>query len=791
MPNGYDEVVGSIATTMESPSKKRKRKSKEYNPDLNELLNQAVNAEMSDAYNYSSAELYTQMAQAWNWYWRQPIGNEVDGFSTWVSPMISTHVNQVRAFITGQYFRNSAPIIRFRPKDSGDVEEAELATEYVNYIFRHKLPGFRIVDDLIFNAALLKWNPVRVTMCEERQKDEIEFKYTGRDVDEFEENLAHFYAANPEYIEQEPDYKKEMIEDEEGGELDICYRWITEEVIERYPKVDVISPGAFFVSRQAESEEDARMVAQMSKMTVSDLKTQFPDAPAINGWKKSEYDDFWETLVSDYLEWYTEIEWLSKWSKDSLGFVSQYTEGNDRSAGLGSKEVFVMDAEIYIDADDSGYSQLCHVIKVGNRILHKKYITDRSYMWSSFCPTANRHLGISFVDLLEQEATEETVNVRAFTDATVQAAHSNMVYDPDQIEDDDLENLGPDDMIRRRRNVGAKPGVAAVEVLKQPGPDPSVLQAVEMFKGLATQQTGVGANFQGATQDEVSDMRVSTETAKIIDNNSSLMLNYFARNFAEYLCKILVRILDVAVNHGASQQLVQIKDSWKEAIPGVTVKGRADFILNADIGVNDAQEKANKASSVMQMIQAASGGGGQDAQGNPIPTLPIQLTPSAGYEAAKLFLEAQGVDNIEMFVVNPNIPPDQTQQAAFTAMLQEMQQAIPQMVQQGVQQAVETANQEADNTLKLAQAAKTEKEIERMDDASEKEAFEVANKLDAEDRREDSDVQKAAAAVTQAEAADFKAREDIRLREEELALQKEIAAKTPAEGSKTTSVVSP
>ena len=106
-----------------------------------------------------------------------------------------------------------------------------------------------------------------------------------------------------------------------------------------------------------------------------------------------------------------------------------------------------MDAEIYVDPDDTGFSDLCHVIKVGNRILHKEYITERSFLWSSFVPTANRHLGISFVDLLEQEATEETINVRAFTDATVQAAHSTMVIDPDQAEIEDAENRTPDSMI--------------------------------------------------------------------------------------------------------------------------------------------------------------------------------------------------------------------------------------------------------------------------------------------------------------------------------------------------------
>ena len=237
--------------------------------------------------------------------------------------------------------------------------------------------------------------------------------------------------------------------------------------------------------------------------------------------------------------------------------------------------------------------------------------------------------------------------------------------------------------------------------------------------------------------------------------------------------------------------MLEIKDSWKEATPGVTIKGRSDFIMNADIGVNDAQEKLNKATAAMSMIQSASGGGGTDAQGNPIPQLPIQLTPNAGYEVAKMFLEANGVAAVDLIVQNPGIPPDQAQQASFQAMMQEFQQAIPAMVEQGVQQAVETANQEADSQYKLAQADKVRREIDQMDDEAEKSAFEVANKLDAEDRREDSDVQKAAAAMTQAEAADFKVREDIRLRQEELELQKEIARKTPADGNKTTSVVSP
>ena len=731
-PDTYESVTDSILEVTEPPKPKKRGKTK-YDAEMNDKLCSAIDAEISDSYNYSNAELYSQMRNAWRWYYREPLGNEIDGFSRWVSPMILRNVNQIRAFITGQYFRNSAPIIKFRPKSADDVDAARIADEYINYLFRNKLNGHKIVDDLVFNAALLKMAPVRIFMKEISNYEDIEFKYKGDDAEELENRLAAFFVANPEFQEQDPDYSKEAQDDD--GTLDYCYRWKTEKIVERYPTIDVVSPGSFFVSRQAEDEQDARMVAQMSRMTISELKEMYPEAPMLNGWKKKDYDQFWDELVGDYQEWYTEIEWLAKWAYDSLGYVSQYTEGNDRSAGLGPKQIFVMDAEIKVDLEDTGHSQLCHVIKVGNYILHKRDITERSFLWASLLPTANRWLGLSFYDILQQEAREETINKRAFTDATVQAAHANPVVDPDQMEMEDIENRGPDTVIRRKRGAGAKQGVPGIDWVKQPGPDGTVLQAVQAFQADATSMTGVGANFQGATQDEVSDMRMSTETAKIIDNNSSLMLNYFARNFSAHLCNILVKLLNVAVNGSATAQMLQIKDRWEQVDP-MFMLPRSDYVLNADIGVNDAQEKALQAQTIMGMLQAASGGGGQDPNtGAPIPQIPIQLTPLAGYQAATKLLEANGVMDVDTYLINPEIPAEDAQVAGIMQQVQQALQQIPAMVEQGVQQSIEAAKQDATAQKDLAQAEKLKAETEKTLTEVEKGAFEVANQIEAEERR--------------------------------------------------------
>ena len=221
------------------------------------------------------------------------------------------------------------------------------------------------------------------------------------------------------------------------------------------------------------------------------------------------------------------------------------------------------------------------------------------------------------------------------------------------------------------------------------------------------------------------------------------------------------------------------------------MKPRSDFILNADIGVNDAQEKQTSAQAIMSMLAAASGGGGQGPNGEPIPQIPVQLTPLAGYEAAKKMLEASGVMNADTYIVNPNIPPDQAQMAAFQQMMEQMQQMIPQAVAQGVEQAVEVAKQGPQNQKAMAEAAKITAETDRLMEQSEKEAFEIANKLDAEDRREDEAAMKAAADQDQAETADWKAREDIRLRERELDLQEKSIEQTSDDKKSATAVINP
>ena len=659
-PEVYEELDAIVdnaeGTKIKSKKSYKKASSKELEENI--WLAQIVDETISDGYIYSGAERQTQQAEAWRRYYREPYGTEVSGYSEYVSPMILQQVNAARATISEQYFRNSAPLVKFTPDNAEDIEAAQDATDYTNYLFRHKLDGHNIIDQLIFNAALLKIAPVRVYMKEVRSKEPIVFNYEGK-AEDLEDKLAAFIVAN-DLGDKEP--YEAIEEDKKDDMMYACYKWKSDEIVERYPTVEVISPENFFISRQAESLETAKVVSKITNMRLSEVKEMFPDAPSLNGFDKKDEMEFWEQLQSDYQTWYSETTWFAKWSKDSLQYFEQYDNQNDDSAGLGTKQLFIVDAEIYVDYENTGNDKLCHIVKAGNHILYKKEISERSFLCGSLIPTANRWIGISLWDMLEQEAREETNLTRAFTDAAVQAAHPNVIFDPGVINSDDIANRGPDSTIEVVEGAVVQQGVQPLDVLKLPGPDATVQAAIQHFKAQGSELTGIGSGLTGASAAEISDTRLDKDTANAVQTNSVQFQNYMSRNFGNLICKIHVKILNTAIKGGASKKLLEIQDSWKEIEP-LGMKPRADFILNIDVGVHDKKDKLEKAQGILQAVSTLTG---QPQSDGSVLGIQAELLPTAGYELGKIMLEGFGAgEYTDRIFKKPEVADDPQVKAAI------------------------------------------------------------------------------------------------------------------------------
>ena len=286
-------------------------------------------------------------------------------------------------------------------------------------------------------------------------------------------------------------------------------------------------------------------------------------------------------------------------------------------------------------------------------------------------------------------------------------------------------------------------------------------------------------------------MRLDKEAAAGMQKQSTQFLNFMARNYADFLCKVMVKILHTAIKGGASPALMKIKDDYKTVAPQ-GLKPFELFVLDVDIGVNEAAEKLNKAVGIMQAVGMLQGQ--PDPQTGQVIGVQAELLPTAGYEIGKLILEAHGAkDLVDSIFLKPDTVEDPQVQAAIKKAVGEIeaqhQQQMAQMQQQITEQVkleLQTAQKQAEVELKAREMDLKERDQDFKEDEA---AFKVATGDVAEERREDADATKLAIADNQNDTARHKIDTDAELKREELELLKKQAAES--EEKKTTGVVSP
>ena len=755
--------------------KKDRTKKQKFNDEKRAMIVSAIDAEIGDAYSYSGSDYYKQMAEAWRRYYQQPFGNEEPNESDYVSSMLTKHVNQVRAFITDRFGGTAAPVIKFRPYSKEDIQSADAATDFVNHYFRNKLNGSTFIDKTVFNAALLKCCPVRIFIDNKPQMDETyEYEFEGTP-EEFNEDYANFESneENKNIIDTQPTKETTTLFNEAGEEIPapqegqeiptpskvkVAMKWDMKLPDNKEVNTYVISPGSFFVSNQAENLDEANMVAQIARTKIGILKRNYPDAPKMNEMKE---DEFWSQLQTEYVEWFRETEWLERWAYDTLGIQEQEDGIDDNAgAGLGARELYVMDAEIYLDLEDKGDVKLYHVIKAGGYILSINEIQERSFVNGSLVDTGNKWNGLSLYDIIRHDIAAESTLSRSFIISAAKSANPHPIIDMNQVEQKDILNLQDGQIIRKKAGAiqGAGP---AVEWTQHPGPSASVLQAIDMLKSSSSVTTGAGQGFQGAQTDDVSKHRIGEETAKIIDNNSSLMLNYFVRQYENFLSQVLVKIWNAAVEGGVTPEMYTSEDEWKEFDPKEH-KRRVDFIINPDLGADDRQEKSAQATALLTTMS------------QPIPG--VQWLPNAGYQGAKMLLEANEIKDVDNWLVNPETQQALAEDPQVQAFMDNAQAQIQQQVAQAVEMERQKILEMPDAMLKTAQAELAKAKAMNLDDSLEhtkdKDAFMVSQKIDDADRIDERAAVDKAIDIKRVELQEKEINEEIKLANKEFAAGK-------------------
>ena len=124
-------------------------------------LESIANSSLQNAVTYADSGVSEDRALAYEYFLGKPYGNEVAGRSSVVTrdvleTVLWTMPSLMRIFMGGD------DIVKFEPRNQGDEEAAEQATETCNYVFRQQNNGFEIFHDQFMDALIQKNGVVKV-----------------------------------------------------------------------------------------------------------------------------------------------------------------------------------------------------------------------------------------------------------------------------------------------------------------------------------------------------------------------------------------------------------------------------------------------------------------------------------------------------------------------------------------------------------------------------------------------------------------------------------------------------
>jgi hypothetical protein len=585
-----------------------------------ELVSQ-LNSEIQGATGYANTELSNQREESMKYYLGEKFGNEIDGRSEIVTTDVRDTVEYIMPSLM-RIFTTHNNTAEFEPQGPEDVEMAQQATDYCNYVFNKQNNGFKILYDA-FKDALISKTGVIKHFWEEKEEVHTE-TYTNLTEIEYQSILAN---DDYEVIEHTETVVQKAVVDDFGTlvspkvvEHDVkakCYKGYGQ------VRVMAVPPEEFLVSRRASSLEDADFVCHRVKKSVSDLIAEGYDPNIVND-------------IPSYANSEAELneERLARFSYDDDSVPPSEGEGPN-------KKVWIDECYMRIDYDNDGIAELRKITKGGHYILDNEEIDMIPF--SAICPLPIPHkfYGMSIADTVKDIQLIKSTIMRNLLDNMYLTNNARYAVMAGQVELDDLLTSRPGGIVRMRA-----PG--AVQALPTPQIQPYAFQMVQYLDGIREERSGVSKMTQGLNPDVLTS-HVTSGAISAATESAMQRVELIARIFAETGVKDLFRNIYALVQRYEDRQKMFYLNGKFVPIDVSRWKEKLNCTVNVGIGSGSQQSKTTTMSSIMQIL-------GTLVQNGAMGSL---VTPKNLYNAVSEYIAQAGYKNTDQFISNPEMMPPQ------------------------------------------------------------------------------------------------------------------------------------
>ena len=589
-----------------------------------ELVAHLTNEIESSTGNFNT-ELSAQREENMEYYLGERFGNEIDGRSEIVTTDVRDTIEYIMPSLM-RIFTTHNNIAEFEPQGPEDVEMAQQATDYVNYVFNKQNNGFKVLYD-VFKDALISKTGIIKHYWEEKEQIKTDTYENLTDV-EYQSVLAN---DEMEIIELSKNIQEKAQVDDFGTLIspEIASYDLKVKCTKKYGQVKVISvpPEEFLVSRRATSLEDASFVCHRVKKSVSDL--------ILEGYTKKQVEDI-PTYTQNNAEYNEERQARFSYDEDSTP--------TDEGSGP-SRKVWIDECYSYIDFNNDGIAELRKITLGGNVILDN--IEIDSIPFSTICPLPIPHKfhGMSVADTVKDIQLIKSTIVRNILDNMYLTNNARYAVLAGQVELDDLLSSKPGGIVRMR-------SPNAVMPLPTPQISGDAFKMVQYLDQVREERSGVSKMTQGLNPD-VLNSHVTTGAVAAVTESSMQRIELIARIFAETGIKDLFKnIYKLVQRYEDRKKIFYLNNKF---VPIDVSRWRDELNCNINVGVGSGsqQTKMQTMSGIMTIIQGLIQNGGMGTM----------VTPQNVYNAVSEFITQSGYKNPDMFVANPaNMPPPQPPQ---------------------------------------------------------------------------------------------------------------------------------
>jgi hypothetical protein len=583
-----------------------------------------IQGEITDSLGYDG-EISEQREKAQEYYYALPFGNEVDGRSQYVDSTVQDTIEWIKPSLM-RVFASGDEMVKFTPHGPEDVQAAEQATDYVNYVFTKDNPGWEILYSWFHDALLQKNGIVKVWWDEYEEAKREEYQNLG--------DLEFEYLISDDDVEV---LEHTEVEGPEGMYHDVV---IKRSNYDGRVRIENVPPDEFLISREAKSIKDARFVCHRVKKTLSELRIMYPD------------DDFTiEDLGGGYNEQSYNAERLARYEFDQSSDIAEGWGGNEEEA---LREYWLHESYLRTDFDDDGIAELRKVCTVGDYVFANEDIDSIPFVSITPLKIPHKFFGLSVADLVMDLQLIKSTLMRNLMDNAYNQNFGRYAVLEGQANLDDLLTQRPGGVVRVK-------SPNAVMPLATPPLEPYSFQMLGYLDEVREARSGVNKNTQGINADALTSHTTATAVNAVMTNAQS-RVEMIARQFAETGVKDLMNcIYELLLKYQDKERVVMLRNQWVPVRPDMW-SDKMDCTVSVALGNGS---KDQQMAHLSQMIQFAA----QAMQGG----LPI-VTPQNMYNLGAALVKAMGYQNVDDYLTPP--PPPQPEQPSPEQQAAMMEQQI-------------------------------------------------------------------------------------------------------------------